>query len=524
MTNTYSFKFLTMILLWAGVLGSCSKDKGNYTYTELDAVNIDVSHLASDYAMMRNEYLDIKPVVSYKGEVVNPAKPQFPELSFSWEMYPSQAFKEIKEKHTLANTLELHYQMVQKELGWEVLFTVTNTNTGVKTFAKFNATITAALAEGWMVLYERDGNTDVGIIANNEISKAATTEKLFLDLYANSNGSALPGTPGSIIYSRSGFPTLVSIYIQSSKEVANVSTSTFQRISTIDKGMFWTKPAVIAPSFISATDGSKDFMINNNKLHVIDYKIIAQGDRAFGDALGGTYGTLAPWLTLSPGSTFNVVGYDQTNKKFVKVVSSGSEVVSMSTAQSPTAKYDVNNVGLELLFGDLGWNNWDYFIMRDNAANRYYMLSANFRVAESTTTTIAVGKYDMSSCPEIASVNSMTTGYLGEILYYSANNHLYQYKYTPGITDLLWTAPGNEKITNISLQKHYNINRAAGVLFDPKNLCKILYVATYDEASKIGTVYQMEVNPTSGAIIAGTEKKYTGFGKIKAMAWKMPIK
>ncbi len=57
-----------------------------------------------------------------------------------------------------------------------------------------------------------------------------------------------------------------------------------------------------------------------------------------------------------------------------------------------------------------------------------------------------------------------------------------------------------------------------------ENFCKILYVATYNEGTKIGSVYQMEVNVTNGAIVPGTEKKYTGFGKVKAMAWKPGIK
>ena len=522
----YSFKLLTFVLLFASMLISCSKDKGNYDYKKLDPVAINVTNIAPTYALLRFEYLDIKPVVTYKGEVVNPAKPQFPELSFSWEMYPAQAFASIVEKHTLANTLELHYQMIEKELNWEVLFTVTNTNTGVKTFAKFGAAITPVLAEGWMVLYEKNGNTDVGIIVNNEISKAATTEKVFLDLYANSNGASLDGTPVSIVYSKANFPTTVSLYVVSSKDVANVATNTFQKIADANKGMFWTKPATIAPSFLATTEGRKDFLISNNKLHSVDYTIIAPGERAFGDALGGTYGKLAPWLSVSPApAAFDVIIYDQTNKKFMKVARTGAEVIPFTTTQSVAAKFDVNNVGLDFMFNDIGWNNWDYFIMKDNAnANKYYMLSANFRGGE--VALIGQNKYDMSNCPEVASINSMTTGYLGEIFYYSATNHLYQYKYTPGVTDLMWTAPANEQITNIALQKYINTNRGSGVLYDPKNLCKILYVATYNDATKVGTVYQLEVNPISGAIITapGTEKKYTGFGKIKSMAWKLPIK
>lgn len=517
----YIFKFLFILLVSTSIMVSCSKGKGNYNYTILDPVAIDVTGIPTSYALLRYDYLDIKPKVTYKGQVVNSDNPQFPELSFSWEMYPTQAYRELKEKHNLASGLNLHYQMTEKEITWEVVFTVTNTLTGVKTFSKFSAAVTPALAEGWMVLYEKNGNTDVGIITNNEISKAATVEKLFLDLYENSNGSPLAGTPTSILYSKSGFPTLVSIYIQTNKDMANVATNTFQKLATTQKGIFWTNPATIAPSYMNATETRKDFMINNNRLHIIDYTVIAPGERAFSDALGGTYGTLAPWLPYSLAPAFDMIVYDQTNKKFLKVAARGSEVVPIATVQSASAAFDVNNVGMEFLMADMGWSNWEHIVMK-NSAGKYYLLTANFKEGE--TALIGKGKYDMSNCPEIGAINSITAGVLGEIFYYSANNHLYQFKYTPGVTDQLWTAPEGETITNIALQKYNNTNRAQGVLYDPKNFCKILYVATYNQTTKIGSVYQMEVNPTSGAIMAGTPKKYTGFGKIKAMTWKLGIK
>ncbi|MNL13234.1 hypothetical protein D3C87_1341370 [compost metagenome] len=358
----------------------------------------------------------------------------------------------------------------------------------------------------------------MGLIANNEISKAQLKkEKLFLDIYSASNGAPLPGTPGSLIFS-SANPSAKRLYIQSSQEIAMVNLSNFQKVFDYNESLFWTKPATTAPTLIRATEARKEFLMNNNKLHIIDYTLLVQGQRAFGDALTGTYGTLAPWMSTSTlGTPFDAIFYDQTNKKFLKIVARGTEIVPITTAQAPTAAFDVNNVGMELLMGDMGWNNWEYMVMKDNAG-KYWMLSANFRGGEIPN--IGRGKYDMSVCPEVASINSVTAGYLGEIFYYSANNHLYQFKYVQGVAEKLWDAPNGETITNIALQKYYYTNHAPGIPFDPKNPCKILYIATYNEAKKVGTVYQVEVNQTNGSIVPGTQKEYTGFGKIKAMAWK----
>lgn len=512
-------KILTFLTLLSGmaIFGSCSKDKGNYEYKTLDAVTINLENIPSAYSVLRFEDISIAPKITYKGELIDPAKPQFPELKFTWEMYPAQIAREIREHHILSESPLLNVTLSQRELPWEVLFTITDTNTGVKTFAKFAVTITSALAEGWLVLYERNGNTDVGLITNNEIAKSQVAEKLFLDIYSVSNGGPMKGTPGSILYSYANLSAR-KIYVQSSEELSMVNLNTFIKVFDFNQGLFWTKPAVVAPLLLRSTDSRKEFLINNNRVHTIDYTTLVQGDRAFSDPLGGTYGTLASWMATSP-APLDGVFYDQTNKKFLKIILRGSEVVPFTSPQT-SAPFDVNNVGMELVMGDMGWNNWEYLVMKDNAG-KHWLLSANFKAGDVAGVNIGRAKYDMSNAPEIANINAVTAGNLGEIFYYSANTHLYQFKYIQGVTDQLWTAPAGEVITNISLQKYYNSNRAAGAAFDPKNNCKILYIATYNESTKTGTVYQMGVNETSGAIIAGTEKKYTGFGKIKSMGWKI---
>ncbi|MFC3196117.1 PKD-like family lipoprotein [Parapedobacter deserti] len=513
--NRILIAFLALIAATSTV--SCHKDRGNYDHLTLAPMEIDVEGVPQSYTLLRFDTLTIRPKVRYGGVTVDPADAKLPQLEFSWEMYPAQIDREIIERHTLSDSIALHAEMNQRELTWEVLFTVTDKETGVKAFSKFNVAITPALAEGWMVLYERNGATDVGIISNNDISKTQVAERVFMDVYSASNGAPLRGTPGSIIYSTANMPGRMKLYVQSSEDIASINLNTFERVASFDDGLFWTRPAVAAPALVTATPSRKEFLINDNRLHVLDYTVIAPGDRAFNDALGGSYGMLAPWIATATSPAFEAILYDQTNQRFMKVMQRGSEVVPISTVQSEGTPFDVNEVGMELIFADLGWNNWEHMVMRDTYGG-HYLLTANFMEGE--TAFIGKGKYDMNTCPDIGNINAIAAGYFGEVFYYSANASLYQFRYTPGATEMLWTAPEGQTITDIALQKYYNTNRAAGVLFDPKNLCRILYIATYNEATRTGTVYQMEVNPSSGAIIAGTEKSYSGFGKIKAMGWK----
>ncbi|RXK81452.1 PKD-like family lipoprotein [Filimonas effusa] len=510
---------LSFLLLAVAVIAGCYKDKGNYDYVSIDEATIDTSGLATNYSIQRFDTLTIAPVVTYQGVKVNSAKPQFPELKFVWKMYPASSVR-LNDERTLDSTVTLHKMLDQPEMAWEVLFTVVNTKTGVKAFAKFAVAIAPSLAEGWMVLYEKNGHSDVGLIVNDRIAKATVKEKVLYDLYAASNGAPLKGKPGSLITSTANFPTYLSLFIQTSEDVASVWPGTFERKATFSDTLFWTVPSVKTPAFITASEGRKEFVLNNNKLHKIDYLTIAPGRRAFDDGAAGTYGTLAPWVASSVHATLATVVYDQTNQRFLKLTSAGADIIPFTTKQAAKGPFDINNVGMQFLLSDVGRNYYQYSVMKQTSTGKYYLLAANFRVAD-TDSTLAKGKYDMSACPEIENINSITAGYLGEIFYYSAgSNKFYQFKYNTGVTENLWTAPGNEKITCIRLQRSYGTNPAQDVLYAPKNANKVLYIATYDEASGNGKVYEMLVDPSSGALNTGSVRVYEGFGKIKAMAWK----
>lgn len=510
---------LASLLLAIALATGCYKDKGNYDYSNIDEVSIDTSGLASNYSIQRFDTLTLAPVVTYKGVTVNVDKPQFPELQFVWKMYPASSVR-LNDERILDSSVVLHKMLDQPEMAWEVLFTVINKQTGVKAYARFAVSIASSLAEGWMVLYEKDGHSDVGLIVNDRIAKASVKEKVLYDLYAASNGQPLKGKPGSIITSTANYPTYLSLFVQTSEDVVSVTPGTFERKGTFADSLFWTIPSIKSPAFITAAEGRKEFLLNNNKLHKIDYQVIAPGRRAFDDGSAGTYGILAPWIASSVHSTLATVVYDQTNQRFLKLTSAGSELVPFTTRQSATAPFDINNVGMQFLLSDVGRNYYQYSVMKQTSTGKYYLMAANFRLPD-TATAVAKGKYDMSACPEIENINSISTGYLGEIFYYSAgSNKFYQFKYNTGTTETLWTAPASEKITCIKIQRSYGTNPAQDILYAPKNANKLVYIATYDEATGNGKVYEMLADPSSGALNTGSLKVYEGFGKIKAMAWK----
>ena len=117
-------------------------------------------------------------------------------------------------------------------------------------------------------------------------------------------------------------------------------------------------------------------------------------------------------------------------------------------------------------------------------------------------------------------ITSVTAGYKGEIFYYAAGNgvYLYDYKVSNASGDPVWEAPDGETVTCVRLQKYQGTGLMVKV---PVNDCEILYIATYNESTGNGTVYQLKVNPSSGVVDKSSQKEFSGFGKIKDMGWKM---
>ena len=488
---------------------ACYEDKGNYDYLKLPETRIDVAGIQESYSISRFDNLSIRPKVYYKGELVNADNPQFPELKFIWTAYQAGYDYPVVDGDTLAKQINLNLDVSLSEITWTFLFTVYNATTDVKEFAKFSVKVNASLSEGWMVLYERDGTTDVGLIVNEAIAPAVQRDRAVLDIYSASNTPML-GKPVAIQHAISGTP--YEVFVVSDQDMSRVSPLTFQTTATYED-LFWAAPTVRRLQFFSAFSTRRELLLNDNKIHIVSFMTMGSNRTSvfLSDPFLGSYGTLAPWAATSIASNYEGAFYDQTKKAFVFIASYGTEVTSFPD-QSTEMAFDCNNVGKEFIMSDYGRNRYEYVVTKDNS-NKYYLLLANF-IGDRDR--IGVGQYPMDICPDISKLTAVAAGYKGEIFYYSTDNKVYQFDYMGNTVSDRWSAPAGETITAVVLQKFYY-----GELSNrPINDCEVIYIATYNESTKNGTVYQLWVDPSSGAIKKETEKSYTGFGKVKTMAWK----
>ncbi|MDD2426209.1 MAG: PKD-like family lipoprotein [Bacteroidales bacterium] len=500
---------------------SCYKDLGNYDYKELDTVVIDTADLGmlDTYSVSRYENIILEPSVYFNGSRVTDASDV--PLDYFWTIGTvGTGAGVIYRLDTLATTIKLDAPIVQPAGSWTLMLVAKHRETNIETYMKFNVTIEESITDGWMVLYERNGNTDIGLIANNRVKKGYTedTERLFLDAYSSSNGEPLNGKPVSFKHSIGGigFAGGGDIIVASEHDAAVVNL-TFTKLFDY-QDLFWTTPGggknlTFWKSGGPGSSAGGEIMINNNKVH--RYVGGNRNVNKYQDAYAGTYGELAAWVPDYLIS-FDALVYDQTNTRFLGVPTSGVKLSTFPN-QAVSAPFDINNTGMQMVDSDYGYRNYEYSLMKNG--NTYALLTSDLYTTNISSTNIAKGYYDMSTSPDIANATTVSAGTLGSVFYYGAGNGVYLFRPGSGNPAVkAWEAPAGEVVTCVRIQKYYYTMLVVTGMLMNNNL--YVYVSTWNEATQTGTVHQMAMNPTNGSINAETDRSYTGFGKVKDMGWK----
>jgi hypothetical protein len=524
-----------LLMLGAAIFTQCYKDNGNYKYIQLDEATIDVSgtNIQQSYAIFQYDTINITPKVFFKGTQVNETHPQ---LDFYWVVYSAATGIMAQIRDTVSRSITLNEPLGHTAGLYILLFTVTNKETGVSVFHTLYVTIINSLSAGWLVFYEtKEGGSDMGLIINNWMRENYSgPDRVFMNTFSYANGRQLKGKPVSIYHS---VDNIENFMIVATDEEANwLKPATFG-IHYAYKDRFWEMPA--AEERIQYVGGAGSTMQGRRTTALINNKVYAMGqsirDR-FGLPHTGNHGTLADWMCDHHNtSAFQAIVYDQTNKRFLCVPSGGSSITGFATQDMETAAFDVNNVGMEMLFSDFGHpassaitsgmniTGYEYSIMKNGA--EYVLLVSNFAPGQNSTTSnrIGIGKYNMSSCPEISNTTSMAAGGYGEYIYYSTAKKLYLFRFSetnPYDTEQ-WTAPEGEVITHVRMHKHRDPIATVTRFYGIVNAFEILNIATWNESTQTGTVYQLRITRSTGAIDTDIEgNRYTGFGKIGEMGLK----
>jgi len=506
---------LFIFLAFITALTSCYKDRGNYDYIVLDDVQIDTSNagIKPSYAIYRYDTLRIEPKVYLNNTLIRTAAEAEGKLSFTWSIYQANVGGGIHSRDTLSTEINLEKPITKVSGGWIVLLTVKNIDTNIETYQKFNVQVDEILSDGWMVLYEKEGDTDVGLIVDDRIKTGTLKQRIFTDLIKNTNGEPLKGKPISLLQSAS---PLISreVVVASEKDMQAFVFTTFEKYFSFEN-FFYGAPGSRSLKAFTANNARKEMVVNDNKVHISNFSSGTTRTILFGASLAGNYGELEEWSPKYYAQAYDAVVYDKTNKKFMYSIANSVKLTDLPAQTSTTVEWNPSNVGLDLKAYDYGRNNCEYMIM--NNGTSYYLLTANFMSA--TANTIALKKYDMSSAPGISNVSAMASSTTGSYILYGSERNVYSYSYdSSNPITLAWSAPSGENITSIRFLRFYFSTVQTVKLATVAN--QYVYIATYNESTGEGKVYNVKIDQTNGSIDQSSQRVYEGFGKIKDMNYK----
>lgn len=504
-------------------VASCYDDKGNYDYTDLDEVIIDTTgtSIRETYALSRFDVLTLEPNILLNGVRVNDDSTA--PLDYTWTLYTAHSGAGVTYvTDTIGTKPKLETEITPVAGAYIVQLTVKNRETGIERYFKVNCQVEESITAGWMLIYEsadEPGTSDIGLVVNPLVKKNIDGERTFWDLNKSSNGKHLEGLPVRIIRPVINMGTGNDlVYALTDKTLVGLNNATFETAETYGE-MFYSKPDVQAATWFgpSGMMPRRLSMINDNKLHTVNY--MSGTTNSFGDAKSADYGTLAAWSS-DVASSYDAVVYDQTNGCYYCLPQYTYDIVHFGT-QDPNAAFDVNNVGMTMLMSDWGRgsraysNAYDYALMQKGSER--WLTVANF-CSNTADTRIGIGAYNITDSPDITKATSMAAAYLGEYVLYGAGSKVYNLQYNSStVAEPVWTAPSEgEEVTCVRLQKYY-----FGTIFRmcTPNPNTVVHIATWNETTKTGKLYQYTIDPASGAI-SGEPMIYTVPGKVKDMAWK----
>ncbi len=507
----YNILFITCLL----ALNACYKDKGNYTYTDLDAFFVDSTKVGSAFVVQQFDTFRLKSALVYNGDRSR--------LKFSWSTYlitypPFNG--NYADTLSTAENLGVPISILPNKYWLE--FTATDTVTGRRAAARYTITVEST-GSGLLVMYAKNNQVDCDLIKTKLLEGLLPQEKVLRNLYTQANPKR-PLTDDPVAIAMFKYGTQQYINMLTTREAIGVSPADFAITREFNKQFLIApntkKPqGYFAPPFYYAFDNEQsagwECMVNDGSLYV-NLAAFGLGKETFYNVFTSTTGNYYANPNIIQGAGRFVV-FDQLNRKFLAGSTLGTTLNDYPSSPLGSPPFNFNNIGKDLVYLNYGYGAqyMVYGIFKnptDNGQRFLYVMDFGGSIARALI--------DISAYPGIAQTNLFAFGQRGQLLFYGVGNKLYRIPFdfstntaqTP--VDAWPNIPADEEITCMKMSPHPGRNL-------PENaLDKYLMVATYNKTTGMGKVYMLQLNVTSGAVQSQPAAVYDGFGKIKDIAFK----
>lgn len=498
-------KYIWLLVLGMFMTQSCLDDKTNYDYRELVPIEIDETSFQSSYRVTQLNNLVIDPVIKQGSDDSN--------LNFEWRIAQTNT-QPNTETGTIINEVvgkerRLDYKVTIPPGVYDLILTVSDKQNGVSELLKRTLNIDSYAPVGLMIMHGDDQESDVSILVNNRMVSDVISDEVKHNLFSGTNGKKIPGAPGMVTF----MPLARSVNAMTKGPQGGYRSRGSDLLILGTYNDLFTEPLQGDAAFQGyAQWGFNNLLIDDGKLY---FTTIADANFVpFGVPCFGLDYYAEPYIgTNNYGYVYGAI-YDRVTRRFLYITYDRTMTAFKNSASS--AAFNMNDVGLNMMYASMGFNNCWYCLMKDPADNsKMYVLVCNFMNLYRGDCSAA--KYDVSASADIATANAFDFGNRSELMYYATDDEIRQCNYVGGGMSIVrYALPADLKSAG------YKINYIQ-VFKDNthSNNGRLLYVALYNPTTGEGKLLECPFVESTGEIKEAEIKLYDGFKRITHLAYKM---
>lgn len=510
----------SLLLFWTATitLTGCYKDDGNYDYSVLNEITVTSPVVGTRFAVDRYDNINIPVTLSFSETELTDD-----QLAFKWEMYIDDWANSEAKSTILGYEKDLNTVITRPEStdDYALMLTVTNKENGTNYQFKYALNIQPSVLSGIMVLQETtEGKMRLDYLASTNAEPAFANNRHLKNVYSTANnGKILNGRPigisHSVVTKSSYEPQVKNLFVWTDSEVARISDSDFI-CHYSNNELFQIAPEKIGvENILRFGSFSYAFMINNGQAHALNQSTSYSHGYKFSRPLQPLKNDpdlpqdmcFSRWIyepDMFPSQTgYAAVLFDKNHQRFVKV-QDGINVeppIFAFNKQLATAKFDVNNIGKDLIYFGKGNQGQGFAVvgddkereilrMRLNIANTVEDAEGNTQVNDQVYN-IAMAQYDLSAATEGNAALYFDLGRYANTLIYATDRNMYTYDFSAKrATRINDDFPDGEEITAMKI---YNIETYTENLTNVSGT--LLYVATWN--GEEGKIYEFALNRTT---------------------------
>lgn len=507
--------YYTLALLSLILIGSCSKDLGNYEYSDINELKI--TNVSAEYTVRTGlDTLHIKPNISATIDQSDSSR-----YSFLWILRTGAVTRD-----TIGYKRNLEYVVHLTPANYELYYRVQDKQTGVVWIANSKIVVSTSYARGLLIMGEDEqGNAEaemLSMLQNDTVHFKGLLSK-----------SGLPALREPVSFLHTGgyenfsklwaFTKSGSYYLDRSTLTATTSNN-FSRLLYMSETISpeTLHPIVLAPQIRTAAG-----LIGSDLYRAM---ITVGGDIFAGVALlaGGDYYNnpvnrvataqevrlpAAPYLLYPIGSMSNFMWYDTQNQRFLNFASIGVATSSTVLADEGGSIFPWNQpAGRSLVYAentrnsDGGSTNGNSFAIMKDANNSHHIYKfyangtnpakRNYYAVKSIATDFDKAKFYAFSSNR-------------SVVFYAVGNKLYAYDYNPNNEKIYQFPEITDEITMIKFDTQID------------HIVNSLYIATYNSSTK-GTLQRFNVgsNPNLVELLPQVNSTWTDLVKVKDVNWR----